>query len=215
MKYLIILLALSCQLTTAKQIKIAVLDTGFTRKNNPTVHICPNGLIDLTNTSMMDDVGHASNVIGLIEKQLDGVDYCMYVIKVYSRNGLVPNYLNKINLDVNIINFSSVGPEKNFNEAKAIKRLQSHGVLFVSAAGNNGYNLDEKCRAYPACLPGVVAVGSLDIYGQRSKFSNYGQIITHWQIGEVQCAGGYCKSGTSQSTAIETGKLAKKLSKEK
>ena len=67
----------------AETIKIAVLDTGYSN-NLPDLKVCPNGLKDFTGTGMVDTVGHGTNILGTIAKELKGVDYCVYVFKVYT-----------------------------------------------------------------------------------------------------------------------------------
>jgi subtilisin family serine protease len=69
----------------------------------------------------------------------------------------------------------------------AIKRLQKanfdrHGkhLIVVAAAGNN--NSDEPF--YPAALPFVIGVGSIDKDGNRSAFSNHGEWVDTEALGE-------------------------------
>ena len=71
--------------------------------------------------------------------------------------------------------------------AEAIKRLQKanfdrHGkhLIVVAAAGNN--KSDEPF--YPAALPFVIGVGSVDKNGKRSEFSNHGEWVDTEALGE-------------------------------
>ena len=52
-------------------------------------------------------------------------------------------------------------------------------TILVAAAGNDGTNK----QFYPAALPWVYAVGSLDHDGSRSSFSNYGSWVDGYAVG--------------------------------
>ena len=83
-------------------------------------------------------------------------------------------------------------------------------ITFVAGAGNE----NEDARMWvPAAvsldLPNVITVGSVDSYGQWSKFSNYGTAVTLGAPGEevwiVDSHGYRYNSGTSFSTSLVTG----------
>jgi subtilisin family serine protease len=62
--------------------------------------------------------------------------------------------------------------------ASAVAALQRQGAVVVAAAGNAG-----SCRRFwPACLPGVIAVGAT-FCGQRAWFSNFGPWVSAWAPG--------------------------------
>jgi subtilisin family serine protease len=56
----------------------------------------------------------------------------------------------------------------------AVKRAQDAGIIVVAAAGNDGLGTGFN---FPAQLPGVVAVASVDSRLRRSSFSNFGNWI--------------------------------------
>ena len=59
----------------------------------------------------------------------------------------------------------------------AIAKARNAGVLFVTAAGNNGINCDYFYKFYPACfadLDNIISVGASDQKDARAYFSNYG-----------------------------------------
>jgi subtilisin family serine protease/sugar lactone lactonase YvrE len=58
-----------------------------------------------------------------------------------------------------------------------IALAQANGQLFIAAAGNSGLNADVY-PMYPAAYPNsnIVSVASIDRFGQRSYFSNYGAV---------------------------------------
>jgi type VII secretion-associated serine protease mycosin len=108
-----------------------------------------------------------------------------------------------------VINFSrSVGP--SFDLQKGIKVASQKGALVVAASGNVGQDV---VAAYPAAMPGVLAVGASDKSGQYARVS-----IPRKQV--QVCAPGVeiegakppnrysIGEGTSDSTAIVSGAAA-------
>ncbi len=73
-----------------------------------------------------------------------------------------------------IINLSLGGNESDPTMERAVKYALSRNAVVVVAAGND--NTDKKM--YPAALPGVIAVGSVDQNRNRSDFSNYGTWVS-------------------------------------
>jgi subtilisin family serine protease len=69
-----------------------------------------------------------------------------------------------------VINLSLAGPQYSQAIADAVDYAARRGVILIAAAGNNG----TEGAWYPAALPSVVAVGSIDPSLTRSAFSNYG-----------------------------------------
>lgn len=65
--------------------------------------------------------------------------------------------------------------------ATAINYGISKGVLFVSAAGNDG----KEKKVFPASIPKVLGVGSTNYSDRRSSFSNYGTVIHAAAPGEA------------------------------
>lgn len=85
----------------------------------------------------------------------------------------------------------------------------SKGSLVVAAAGNNGLNMNTNFHA-PACLDGVLSVGSVNGNDQPSYFSNYGYANTTYAPGENPLStypGNQYRglSGTSFSSPIVAG----------
>lgn len=65
-----------------------------------------------------------------------------------------------------------------------------HGIIIVAAAGNDRYRNNPM---YPAYLPGVISVASVNSNRQISSFSNYGEWVT------VASPGGFLMSGNTES----------------
>lgn len=72
-----------------------------------------------------------------------------------------------------VLNLSLGGPN-NETVKKAVEYALAKNVVVVAAMGNDGKNQ----RAYPAAIPGVISVGSVDSDQSRSSFSNYGSWIS-------------------------------------
>lgn len=199
-----------------RQITIAILDTGVSDYSK--LKICKNGLIDLTHSSITDTNGHGQNVAHAAASHLKNVNYCMYIIK-YSEGNISSKYYSNeafekaLELNVDIINFSAGGKGTSIFEWNILKKIEFKNIILVTSAGNENLNLDEECVYYPSCykLTNIVTVGSLNNEGKRSKFSNYGKVVTISYYGENQTYGGITLTGTSQATAHITGLLAREL----
>lgn len=207
----------------AAQIRIAVLDSGLTQVKPTDVKLCSSGHMDFTGTGFADNMGHGTNVTYLIAERLKNIDYCIVIFKIFD-----PNYeSSKIsathlalfyileNHNIDVVNYSAGGSSFSFIEKIIISGLIESGVKVISAAGNDGKDLDKNCYYYPACYAGVISVGNMATQGKRNPTSNYGSRVTTWEMGTYQCAGGRCMTGSSQATAIHTAKVVKSISKEK
>jgi major intracellular serine protease len=221
-------------------VKVAVIDTGFepgytwdTDKTS-TPKICPDQLYNFVNVfgaesgkDTRDDNGHGTHVAGLIAKNAEDADYCLVIMKFYAGKGHDPENLHNSNaalkkalkLKVDIVNFSGGGITRDDEECETVKKMLDSGIIIVAAAGNESSDLAEH-KYYPAlCDSRVLVVGSIDADGKPSSQSNScsdpsitfvtelgGPVystLPHGKFGYMQ--------GTSQSTAIVTGKLTKKL----
>jgi subtilisin family serine protease len=83
-----------------------------------------------------------------------------------------------------------------------------NGCTLVAASGNSGVAE----RFYPAALPDVIAVGSVDDEGRRSSFSSYGDHVALCAPGErivsVGLSGLRAGNGTSYAAPFVTGAVA-------
>lgn len=213
MKFLSLLILLFSCISYGKTVKIAVIDTGFNMEYKKKVKFCHGEHRDFTNTDLKDRHGHGTNIVGLISKNNQNIDYCIVILKFYNMgesSGLSETinalkYAQKIK--VNIINLSLGGKNPSASEKIQILRLLDEGVKIVAAAGNNKNNLDKSCDYYPACYDKRILV-----IGNKSKVSNYGKIVDEIIDGQNQYAFGILMSGTSQSAAIKTRRLIKEIS---
>jgi subtilisin len=161
------------------------------------------------------------------------VNYCLVILKIIDSGnqsdgfrGIDPlaNEIKAlrfaINIKVDVINLSLSGVTPSKEETLLIKEALDKGIKIVVAAGNFGQEIGSinaagiKVDVYPAIDDErLVVVGSILSNGKRTLTSNYGPIVKTWEHGHEAvsfCATGlsYCSmSGTSQSTAIKTGKI--------
>jgi len=212
----------------SKPIRIAVIDTGNSNTtSSKDVNLCPDGHADMIEeklylkqppTDSMPNK-HGTNVAFLIDNQLGQEykeDYCLVIIRYYDGKENT-NYLRKsnkaiayaISIGVDFINYSGGGTNEIESETKLVKKALDKGIVFVAAAGNQGKNLDNH-TFYPAMSdPRVIVVGNINKNGKRVSSSNYGKVVDIWEVGYEVSAGGVTMTGTSQSTAIATGRLVK------
>lgn len=136
--------------------------------------------------STVDEHGtHVAGIIGAKHNTtgIAGVAECsMYLL---SRSNFVQSLTYAEENDLKIINASfqfmidinKSGPTnyKPFN-SNHYDALQRYSGLFISAAGNDDNNNDNT-HHYPSDydLPNVICVGSINNYGIKSSFSNYGK----------------------------------------
>jgi subtilisin family serine protease len=162
-----------------------------------------------------DSHGHGTNIAGLIQQYAGNKNYCMVILRYYSPRAIndnnLKNTVDAINYATNIgakyINYSGGGGESSLEERAAVKRFLDKGGRFIAAAGNEKANIDSH-PYYPAMDDRrVVKVGSVEKDGSVAKYSNYGKSVTRWEQGTNARALGLVMSGTSQATAIATGKI--------
>jgi subtilisin family serine protease len=234
MKLIIFILLFSLTIyadTCPKQVKIAVIDTGFGYKGHGKgAKLCVDGHKDFTAKTTgvpKDNIGHGTNVVGLIEKSLKTVNYCIIVIKYYHPASEIIvgwenlestiqafDYVAKIKPEY--VNYSSGGSDPSPRERRAVERYLNGGGTLVTAAGNDDKELGKNVYSgyYPAMYDKrIVVVGNLNANRTRQAVSNYGKLVNRWEIGQNATAYGIKMSGTSQAAAIATGKIVLENSK--
>jgi subtilisin len=196
--------------------------------------MCGDGHKDFTKTNINDQHGHGTHVMGLIAKYAKNSNYCIVSIKYYDENASSEENFDRsiealnytLSIDVDIINYSGGGPMENEKEYDILKKLIRNDVKVVVSAGNDGANISKYENAYyPASYSKkiskefkdkrtVIVVGNIKKDKKRLPSSNYGDIVNFWEIGYKvlsllpKNSTGYM-TGTSQSTAIKTGKIIK------
>ncbi len=182
----------------------------------------------------MDDAGHGTHVAGTIGGignngvGVTGVNWrvSMIGVKFLDSNGSGSTY-NAIravdyvtalkNKGVPIILSSNSWGGGSYAQPlyDAIARARTANMLFVAAAGNNGYNTDNT-PSYPAGydLDNIISVAAIDSSGALAYFSNRGKRTVDIAAPGVNIASTYLGStyqwlnGTSMATPHVSGALA-------
>lgn len=227
--------------TDASTIKVAVIDTGLDSKLMSKDWVCKDGHKDFTGMGLHDNHGHGTHVAGLIEQyaknvllphnsmaQLDSVtaDFCIVVIKYYdpinTKNSLlfsIESIKWAVAQKVDIINYSGGGLEPSKDEKDAVQLALNAGIKFIAAAGNDGFNLEER-KYYPAMYDSRIdIVGNLENSNDLTSVadsSNRGNSVTSWEGGTrllSRLPHGLVgqMTGTSQACAVKSGKVVKKM----
>ncbi len=202
-----------------KLLRIAVLDSGFTiSKYSQNVKFCLGDSRDFTGTGLEDNHGHGTHIVNTIVSNLKSDNYCIIIVKWFDPSIQAKTnetsikafeYLYSINID--IVNYSAGGTMHSEYEDYVLAGLLESGVKIFVAAGNDSQNLDKKCNYYPACyrLQKLEVVGNIQKDGKRHPSTNYGKVVTRWEIGvdvvqDTGKKGLRPMTGTSQSCALAT-----------
>lgn len=224
-------------------VRIGVLDTGFGYQDKGhSVKLCKFGHKDfsgdnvfLSNYGTVDPIpsdnggsrtsGHGTNIAGLIDMYAShGNDnYCLVIIKYFSSDP-AKNQGNSVNaslkalqyaklIGVDLINYSGGGVDKSEAEDKLIKEYLDAGGIFVAAAGNEKSDIDKK-PFFPAMAdPRILVVGNNNSNGTLNTSSNYGRSVRYWANGTNVSVFGITLTGTSQATAVVSGKISSMLNR--
>jgi thermitase len=182
---------------------------------------------------VQDDNGHGTHVSAIIAAQANnnygiagvapGVQIMPLKFLDENGNGTTSNAVSAIYYAVEhgarVINASWGGEDYYGPLADAIAFANSHNVVFVTAAGNDGTDNDTT-TSYPASYvePNELSVAAVDQNGNLASFSNYGigtvnlaapgvNIISEVPT-SIDPSGLETLSGTSMSTAYVTGVAA-------
>jgi subtilisin family serine protease len=225
-------------------VTVAVVDTGIDYNHDELSNAIKHNLLEVINkkdddkNGFIDDYmgwdfttddnlpydfnGHGTHIAGLIHNKNE----CVKILPLRYYNDSTSGILNlnntvrsinyAINSKVDIINYSSGGPDPAPAERYAIRDAQKAGILFISAAGNSGWDLKTH-PYYPASYPlnNIISVSAINKNGYLSPASNYNANVSALGINVLSTLPGNkhgTMSGTSQATAIVSGYAAKILS---
>ena len=249
--------------TYQDSVRVFMLDSGLDESNwNASPYLLSGAPIDscynisapgydYTNTlvtaNYMDSLGHGTfGFRSVVEGLNDYMDVKSVPLKVFDQNGegtlfkFVCALYHAIDHDADVINISagySGQPSEIF--AKAVQFAQQKGIFIITAAGNNGENIDS-IPQFPAYFAGVtyeqldidgneqnipydnvISVASIDAQNSLSAFSNYGinntTLVAYGENMSGYGVGGVnvISSGTSISTFYVTRELVAEIAKDK
>jgi len=194
----------------------------------------------------IDSLGHGTfGFRSVVEGLNDYMDIKSVPLKVFDQSGqgtlfkFICALYHAIDHDADVINISAGyrGQPSEILE-EAIQLAQQKGIFIVTAAGNDGVNIDSSPQ-FPAYFSGttyereiddiiydipydnVISVASINAQDSLSVFSNYGsnnttlaaygENMSGYGVGGV----GVVSSGTSMSTFYVTRELAAEIAKDK
>lgn len=193
MKYLLLLLSLN---SYADQIKIAIIDSGLNQSLIDESTICKTGHYDfVSNTEIIgrDEINHGTPIAIILNKYIKNKNYCLLIYKIVSRNNK-RGTISSLNIyralqaakenGASYINYSITGTGFSQMEYDGLQEVKD--IKVFAAAGNEGKRLDStECHIYSACygFKHVRAIGAIDSNEMRLSFSNYGKMVTDYQLG--------------------------------
>jgi subtilisin family serine protease len=209
--------------TGAPKVLIAVMDSGVDADHPDLAGALVPGrnFVD-ESADTSDPFGHGTAVAGILaaraNNELGGAGVCwncrLLPLRVlrpegYALKATMARAVDyAVERDAAVINISLYGETRNGFLHDAIRRAREAGVLVVSAAGNEGWQLDE----YPAAFPDVISVGATDESGGLADYSNHGpwvKVAAPACTLTTQVGGGFgVGCGTSGSTPIVAGIVA-------
>lgn len=217
----------SCQVT----VPVGVVDTGVNLAHDVLQGANITLLPDILTTRAPSGAAHGTAVMSLLVgnpgSRVPGLipEAQIMAVDVFSRVGAderadVVALLRGLDAlaasGVRIVNLSLSGPE-NTVLAESIARLRAErGMIFVAAAGNAG---PEAGPAFPAALPGVVAVTAVDNRGRPYRNAQRGPHLDAAAPGvnllaATSVRGAASRSGTSFAVPFVTAALALELSRQ-
>jgi len=173
-----------------------------------------------SNNNPQDGNGHETSVAGVIAAQGNnslGIAGVCWVCKIMplkvdyttldvaeAIDYAVDNGAKVVNMSFGNYDISKYGTDTIVEQA--INNGLANGVMMISTAGNDSVST----KRYPAALPQVIAVSSIDSSSQRSSFSNYGEWVDVAAPGtsilSTNMLGGYSSvNGTSFSAPYVAG----------
>ncbi|MFD2443836.1 S8 family peptidase [Bacillus sp. CGMCC 1.16607] len=178
-----------------------------------------------------DNTGHGTHVCGIIaasnNSTVVGVapKVSLLVLKVVTKNGRGDNKWSIQAIEyairwrgpnqqrVRVISMSLGGPDNDPKLHQAVKKAVTNNIVFVCAAGNKVTSISRNQSLYPGSYKEVIKVGSINLQGEISSFTNTSPEIDIFAPGEnilsTYLNSGYAvMSGTSMATPYVSGAIA-------
>jgi subtilisin family serine protease len=183
---------------------------------------------NLNSANVTDGTGHGTHVSGIIGAQhsagavqgiAEGVKILPLDFMDDSGSGNISDAIRAMYyaaaMGAKVVNASWGGAPCSQNLQKAITDLGAQGVVFVSAAGNSGVDLDTEPE-YPAAygLSTQVTVGASTTHDYMSSYSNFSYTLANLMAPGDNIVSTYpgnttkSLSGTSMATPFVTGTVA-------
>ncbi len=212
---------------------VAVIDSGVSSTHPDLAGKLVPGFNAIDHTDDSADIhGHGTRVAGIVAAAHNDVgtvggamDVRIMPVRVLGNDGrILVTWIHDaivwaVDNGADVINLSFGNENPSETELTAIRYANEHGVTILASAGNRFNRI-----SYPAGYPEVIAVGSLDAAGNRSRFSSVitevdvaapGEMLftpswdesrgDHW---DDHLFNGRVVEGTSFSAAIVTGVVA-------
>ena len=211
--------------TADKDIRVAVVDTGFSDKSIPDGSIAGGKNYVVESMGTDDTYGHGTAVASIILENVPDAELVALVSSVYDHGKLTQvdaDTFARIIMDAvdvyecDVINVSAGFAADVETVRQAVDYAKEKGVVIVAAAGND-YQDNPDAKYYPAAYESVIAVGSMNENKTSiSDFSQRGEWVDIYECGEnitVKTLSGNERivSGTSYSAAIVTARVCKIL----
>lgn len=222
--------------TNGRNIKIALLDTGFFLDHTDLAHLKPTAIVQDFggNNNVTDRRGHGTHVLGLLGARSaaqDGVtglipEAQFFLYKVIMDNvGFLDSFaetavLDAIQQKVDIISMSFSVPSKEDSDFhKAIKKAMGENIIVVASAGEND-KLIQSSLVFPSEFEGVISVGEADTVFSQSLTTAFNDQLDFLMpfVDQRSCwindSFGMYKDlkGSSMATAFVAGLLASSMS---
>lgn len=206
----------------AEPIRVAVIDTGFSTRAIPTEQISEGKNYVIAGGSTEDTYGHGTAVASVILDSVadpESVQLIPLVSSCYEdgritqvdSETLAQMIRDAVDVyDCRMINISAGLTKDNEEIREAVRYADEQNVFIVAAAGND-YAQNGSVTYYPAAYDTVLAVGSCTEAGEISSFSQRGEWVDVYEVGEnvtVKTLSGNTRTdeGTSYSAAKITAK---------
>lgn len=173
---------------TGKGVKVAIFDTGLSRRHPHFRKIKER--TNWTNERTFDDgLGHGTFVAGIIASSKECLGFApdseLYIFRVFTNNQVSYTswFLDAFNYailkKINVLNLSIGGPDfKDHPFVDKVWELTANRVIMISAIGNDGPLYGTLNN--PADQMDVIGVGGINFDDQIAKFSSRG--MTTWEL---------------------------------